>query len=162
MSAVSTAFLVAFWVGGMAALFSTADSQIYSFLLVKEFQLSTGKLREILMNNVRPFRSALLTTIVFVLIYAFVRSFALPFEKMIFVVLPVCLNVFPAFVLASLGAKQQPRFILASLALYVICSVLGFLQPSDQFSWTLLAPFCPVLVSAYLIARHLLARRKSQ
>ena len=162
MSATSTIFIVAFWVGGIAALFSSADSQIYSFLLVKEFQLSTGKLQEVLMSGIKPVRLSVLTTIIFVCIYVFVRSFNVPFEKMIFVVLPVCLNVFPAFVLAVLGEKQQPHFILASLALYIGCSILGFLQPSNEFFWTLLAPFCPVLVSAYILSKYFLMPRRSR
>ncbi len=162
MSTVSSSFLVAFWVGGMAALFSTADTQIYSFLLVKEFQSSTGKLRGTLMSNIRPLGLSLLTTILFALLYALVRSFDLPFEKMIFVVIPLCLNVFPAFVLAVLREKQQPLYIIVSLVLYTTCSALGFAQASNQFSWTLIAPFCPVLVSSYIVLRHVAASGKSK
>jgi len=159
MSGVSTVFLVAFWIGGMAALFASADSQIYSFLLVKEFQVSTGKVREVLMSNMKPFRLSLLTSIAFALTYAVVRSFDIPFEKMIFVVLPVCLNVFPAFVLAVLDEKQKPSFIIISLFLYIVCSFMGFTQPSNQFSWTLLAPFCPILVSGYIFLKHTVISR---
>jgi hypothetical protein len=114
------------------------------------------------MSGIKPVRLSVLTTIIFVCIYVFVRSFNVPFEKMIFVVLPVCLNVFPAFVLAVLGEKQQPHFILASLALYIGCSILGFLQPSNEFFWTLLAPFCPVLVSAYILSKYFLMPRRSR
>ena len=162
MSAASAVFVVAFWVGGMAALFSSADSQIYSFLLVREFQLSTGKLREVLMSGLKPVRLSVLTTAIFVSVYVFVRSVNVPFEKMIFVVLPVCLNVFPAFVFAVLREKQQPHLILASLALYFVCSVLGFLQPSNEFFWILLAPFCPVLVSGYILSKYFLMSRGSK
>lgn len=156
LSKISSSFLVAFWIGGMAALFASADTQIYSALLVNEFDLRTGQVRELKMANMKPFKTSLVATLVFALLYTLVRAYDLPFEKMIFVVLPVCLNLFPAFVLAALRRPPAPMYLWLSLMLYASFSVAGFLQPRDQFSMTLLAPVAPVIVSLVIVIAHVL------
>lgn len=156
LNGISAIFLVAFWTGGMAALFSTADAQIYSFLLVKEFDSESGKLKTVLMSTLNPLRTSIIVTISFAAVYTLVRYLSLPFEKMIFLVLPICLNIFPAFVLAAIGAPQRSAYILLSLVLYVACSIAAILQPREQFSWTLAAPVMPILVGglAWLLNRR--------
>ena len=49
---------VAFWIAAMAALFSSADSQIYSWLVVKQFDPKSGRLRERKMETIKPFATS--------------------------------------------------------------------------------------------------------
>ena len=146
LSSFSKLFLVAFWVGGMAALFSTADGQIYSLLVVKKFDHKTGFLHENKLR-IKPFLMSVAGATLFSLLFIIVKYFKLPFEKMIFIAIPFCLNIIPAFVFSILKIRQKPIFIIISILLYITCSILGFFQSSNEFSWTLLAPFCPIAIS---------------
>jgi hypothetical protein len=146
LSVISPVFLVAFWLGGVAALFSSADAQIYSFLVVREFGLNTGKLRTRLMETLNPFRLSLMMSAAFAAIYYLVRILNVPFEKIIFFIIPLNLNIFPAFMIATRRLPQNPVYIYVSLLLYCGCSILGLRQPSDVFLWTLAAPLMPLLV----------------
>ncbi len=146
LSLISPVFLVAFWLGGVAALFSSADAQIYSFLVVREFDLKTGKLRTRLMETLDPLRLSLMMSAAFALTYYLVRELNIPFEKIIFFIIPLNLNIFPAFMLAARGLPQNPVYICASLLLYCGCSILGLRQPSDVYLWTLAAALMPLLV----------------
>jgi len=146
LSLISPVFLVAFWLGGVAALFSSADAQIYSFLVVREFDLKTGKLRTRLMETLDPLRLSLMMSAAFALTYYLVRELNIPFEKIIFFIIPLNLNIFPAFMLAARGLPQIPVYICASLLMYCGCSILGLRQPSDVYLWTLAAALMPLLV----------------
>lgn len=147
LSNLSPLFLVFFWLGGIAALFSTADSQIYSLLLVYEFENKSGKLNNKLMDRFNPFVISILAAIFFSVVYFLVRHFNLPFEKIVFIVMPMCLNLLPAFVRALKGYEQKPMLILISITLYLICSVLGFLQSENELMWTLAAALMPIVCS---------------
>jgi hypothetical protein len=146
LSSLSNLFLVIFWIGGMAALFSTADGQIYSLLVVSKFDSHTGLLNETRLK-IRPLLMSFVGACIFAILFSVVKYFNLPFEKMIFIAIPICLNIIPAFVLSILNLHQNPIYIIISIFLYSICSTLGFFQPASEFSWTLLAPFCPIAVS---------------
>jgi hypothetical protein len=147
LSGLSWIFPVAFWIGGTAALFSSADASIYSFLIVRRFDNASGKLLQMRMAEVKPVKYTLFITVVFGVAYALVRQFQIPFEKIIFVVIPLTLNVLPAFVFAVRKRPQNPFFIWLSLALYGLASVCGFIQPSSQLFWTLMAALMPIGVS---------------
>ena len=147
LTALSPIFPVAFWLGGTAALFSSADAAIYSALIVRRFDNRSGKLLQVRRAEIAPIRYAVLVTIAFAVAYAAVRYFGLPFEKIIFVVIPLNLNLLPAFVFLIRRRRQRPIFIWLSLLLYTLASVVGFMQPERTLFWTLMAALVPVVLS---------------
>ncbi|MGZ4961443.1 MAG: hypothetical protein ACXWC8_02710, partial [Limisphaerales bacterium] len=124
---LSLVFTVAFWAGGVAALFSTADAQIYSFILVRQFNSTTGKLNQKEMHTLNPLKSALISSFVFAVVFGIIRALNLPMEKVIFSVMPLCLNILPAFIAAFRGLPQNPVYIIVALVLYSLCAVVGLL-----------------------------------
>jgi hypothetical protein len=144
LTAISWIFPVAFWAGGTAALFSSADSSIYSFLIVRRFDTSTGKLSQMQTAELKPAWYALLVTALFSIAYTVVRHFHIPFEKIVFVVMPLTLNILPAFVFSIRNRPQKPVLIWLSLLFYGGASTLGFIQPASQLFWTLMAALMPV------------------
>jgi hypothetical protein len=147
ISQLSPVFAMAFWVGGVAALFSTADMQIYSFMLVRKFDPESGTLRAGALARVRPGLTSLGFAVVFTFMYWIVRSLQVPFEKIIFIVIPMSLNILPAMFRAIRHLPQHPGYIWTSLVLYLACSLTGLLKPSSQLTWTLVAALVPVGVS---------------
>ncbi len=147
LTSVSWIFPSAFWAGGTAALFSAADAQIFSFMLVKSFVPSSGNLKGTETSKLKPVRYALLGSVVFAIVYAVLRYFAFPFEKIIFIVIPMTLNLLPAFVLAARGKRQNHLFLWLSLVLYAAASIRGLQQPTSELMWTLCASLAPVGVS---------------
>ncbi len=152
LNSVSPAFSVAFWIGGIGALFSTADAQVYALLLVWQFDTTHGKLRSRRLESLRPFAVSIVASGVFGALYAAVRYGSVPFEKLIFAIIPLPLNALPAFFMAVFDRKQQPIYIGVSLLLYTICSIYGILQAELQFEWTLGAALIPVGVSCVATA----------
>jgi TM2 domain-containing membrane protein YozV len=144
---LSPAFIVVFWIGGIAALFSTADTQIYSLLVVSEFEPRTGEMQDRFLTSLRPITTGVTIGVLFALVYFVVRALDLPFEKIIFVVIPLPLNLLPAFAAGIGERKQQPGFIYLSLALYSIFAVWGFVLPDQQFYATLAAGLVPIAVA---------------
>lgn len=147
MSEVSPVFAVGFWIAGVAALFSTADSSIYSFILVGSFRPKMGTLDEGPISNIRPFRTSVAVSVVFTVLYFLVRRNNLPFEKFVFLLLPISMNIVPAFVFSIRGVPQRPNYLICSIFFYSLCSVFGLIQPRDEFLWTLAAPIAPVIVA---------------
>lgn len=147
LNKLSPVFLMFFWLGGIAALFSTVDSQLYSGLLVKEFDTKKGKLNNKMMDKINPLYLSLLLALIFSIAYFWVRHFNIPFEKIIFIIIPMSLNLLPAFVRAAKGYNQKPYLLIVSTVLYLVCSVFGFLQPSNQLTWTLASALIPILCS---------------
>ena len=152
LNQISPVFSVLFWLGGIAALFSSADAQIYSFLVVREFDLRTGRLRARLMSTLSPFALSLIAAALFGVAYFLLRSFEVPFEKIIFLVIPLSLNIFPALLLAGFHLPPKPGYILLSLSLYMACTILGLRQPDDNFLWTLTAALVPLVVGVLALA----------
>jgi hypothetical protein len=148
LSSISPIFLVGFWIGSTAALFASADSQIYSFLIVREFNIKTGKLNQRLMSSIKPSMLSLVISSLFCLTYYLVRNFELPLEKIIFLVIPLSFNILPCLILAARGRKFHYSYILLSVFLYMICSGIGLHQPDEQYSWTLLAALSPFVATA--------------
>ncbi len=146
LNELSIVFSAVFWIGGIAALFSTADETLYSLLVVSAFNSKTGMLDNRIMANIRPYLTSILVAACFAGGYALIEVFQLPVEKLLFIVFPLSLNVFPAFVRAFRGLPQRPWYILFSLLLYFICAILGLMQPESNFAWTLAAALAPVVV----------------
>jgi hypothetical protein len=145
----SSLFIVAFWSAGVAALFASSDTLIYSFLLVYDFNPKDGHLRSQVVAKLHPLVTAAAATAVFALVYVTVDAFKLPFEKVMFVLIPFCLNAFPAFALAAAGRRPRPNLTIFSLVVYVIIAIYGFLTPENELLATLAASFVPVATAAY-------------
>jgi hypothetical protein len=143
---LSIVFSAIFWIGGISALFSTADETLYSLLVVSAFNTESGKLNDRLMANIQPYLMSAVVAAFFAGGYALIEVFQLPVEKLLFIVFPLSLNVFPAFVRAFRGLPQRPWYIILSLLLYSMCAALGLKQPESQFAWTLAAALAPILV----------------
>jgi hypothetical protein len=146
LSQISPIFLVAFWLAGTASLFSSADAQIYSFLVVREFNCSSGKLGTGLLSNRNPLKISLYASITFTMVYWIVRLLNMPFEKIIFLIMPLSLNVFPALLLLAIRRNPRAVYTFTSVGLYGMSSVIGLMQPASSFFWTLLAALMPMLV----------------
>jgi hypothetical protein len=154
-------FLCAFWVAATCALFSTTDAQIYSFLVVRAFDPSKGVLST---NSSRPNNDLLLSLGVSAFAvgsYLLVRHFGLPFEKLIFLIIPWNLNILPAFAAVMTKRPPSPLIMLGSLALYVLCGIAGLLQPQSNFFWTLTAALVPGVTFVTLILRGERATKRS-
>ncbi|WGH75657.1 hypothetical protein P8625_00400 [Tenacibaculum tangerinum] len=144
---LSIGFILAFWIGAVSALFSTADTQIYSFFLVRSFNHNNGNLDGDKLKIGRPFLKSLLFASFFTLAYIAVRLIEFPFEKIIFIVMPICLNLLPAFVRLFKGYKPKPSLTVVSIIGYMVLSIIGFFQSDNEMSFTLAASLFPVLIS---------------
>lgn len=150
LNELSIIFIAVFWIGGIAALFSTTDAGLYALLVVSGFRPKEGKLHDRDMAKLRPFRTsawiAVGTTGAYIVLVQFMQ---LPIEKLLFLVFPLSLNLFPAFVRAFRGLPQSPWYIIVALVLYVGCAVAGLRQPLKSFEWTLAAGLMPIIVGIF-------------
>jgi hypothetical protein len=144
---LSFVYPVAFWIAAMAALFSSADSQIYSWLVVKQFDARTGRLREREMQTIKPLASSIAMVGMFAAVYVWMQQLGLPQEKVIFILLPVSMTTLPAFARAIRGLPQKPVYIIMSLVSYFACSMWGLHQPDGQLLWNLAAVALPLLTA---------------
>lgn len=159
---ISPAFFSVFWFAGIAALFTTADANVYSFLVVQGFDIKSGRLSQRTLETIRPALFAFVAAGVFVALFLGVRTLSLPFEKLIFLVIPLGLNLLPGLVQLSRQREPNGTFILLSLGGYATCSLIGLFQPERELLWTLLAAFVPVVISISLLPVFTIheARRK--
>jgi len=143
LSDVSPIFLIAFWVGATAALFSTADSQIYCFRLVRSFSCKTGRISEV--GAAKPsFVVALGGSILTAGVYYCVRRIGVPFDKIVFVLLPLTLNFVPALVLLAFGREIPRGLVYFSAAGYLGIAILGFIADQTDMTYSLAAATVPI------------------
>jgi hypothetical protein len=149
-------YTVAFWLAGTAALFSTAAAHIYSFFLIIEFNLREGKLSRSEMKQGRLILYAAIAAALFAGCYALVRFLNVQFDQLVLVLLPSCLNIVPALILAVRGIQQEPVLLRASITLYSIFAFLALLPhklasvffPHELASvFPVAAPLMPLLFS---------------
>lgn len=143
----SVLFAVAFWIAGMAALFASADVQIYSFWLVKSYHVRTGSLRHDARPAKNPILPALIGGLVFTALYIIVRHLNLPFDRLVLILLPSCLTIAPSLVLTMLGARQSPIWPAVAVALYVFLSGGAFLSEAHGEALSVAAPIAPLVLS---------------
>lgn len=148
---LSPVFAMAFWLAGMAALFSTADAQMYSLLLVRQYNYRTGEIIEEPLSTIRPFLSSILLALTFFVFYIIIRISNAPFEKLVFLLLPIFMNIVPAFARHLRKLEQRPIYVYCSLGLYIRCSALALRGASQDFFFTVAAPVMPILVSIVAI-----------
>lgn len=145
LATISPLFAVAFWIAGMAALFSIARNQIYSFFLVKYFDPEKETISDGSAGFARPTVPSALAAAAFALVYLFVRRLNIPFDYLIVVLLPLCLTIVPGLVLAARGKPQVPALLWASLALYAVCALLGL--ATHENALFVAAPLMPMILS---------------
>lgn len=155
---VSPIFLSAFWFAGIAALFSTADTQLYSFLLVAGFDRRTGTLAPSVLGKARPLGYAVLAGAALTTAYVAVRASNLPFEKLVFLIIPMCLNVVPGLVSLALAGKPAPGAMLLSIVGYSAFAISGLLQPQHEFALTMSAALVPALVAGVVAIRSVTSK----
>lgn len=147
MSAITPLFLMLFWLAAIGALFSTADSQSYSFLLVWQFDAASGKLREKLMTNIRPFIYGVGVAGVFAAFYAMFIALEINTTKIIFAIMPTCVNLAIPFILLAFGRIPSAWVVLTSLAFYIPTVIISLVRPPTEFYWSLGGVFIPVFVA---------------
>ena len=139
---------VAFWVAGTGALFSTADAQIYSLFAIQRFDLREGKIAHAEFKELRPAFYAAIAAALFAGCYALVRFLKVDFDQLVFVLLPSCLNIVPALILAVRGIRQEPILLWISIVPYAVCGFLGLLHTDVAPIFAVAAPLMPLTVSA--------------
>lgn len=147
----SYAFLAAFWIGGAAALFSTADVQTYCFRLVQSFDVRSGKIPDNTKAIARPFLMTILLSIFAGLIYLMIRLLEIPDAKLIFCIVPLSLNLIPAFLQLAFHRQVTTTPLYISLCLYIAFSGAGLLQPAESLSYNLVASISPAIVGILAI-----------
>jgi hypothetical protein len=152
----SMLFAVAFWIAGMAALFASADVQIYSFWLVHSYNTKSGALSPTQKLDQMPLLIALSASILFSVVYVLVRHFALPLDRLVLVLLPSCLTIVPSLIIAIRGAKQEPIYPAVSIALYILFGIGTFASRDHGESFSVAAPIGPLLISfaAFFLAKR--------
>jgi hypothetical protein len=145
LNEISPLFAVAFWVAGMAALFSIARNQMYSLFLIRYFDPEKETPNDHPSGFSRPAVPSAFAAAVFALIYFFVRHVDIPFDSLVVVLLPLCLNIVPGLVLAARGKPQAPMLLVASLILYAACALLGL--ASGESLLYVGAPLMPMILS---------------
>jgi hypothetical protein len=141
--------LLLFWLGGAAALFATADGNLYSFFLVRAFSTSEGKLIEAHARRPKnPLIFALGWAGLGTLIYYVVRAAEFPIEKIIFVCIPFSLNLLPSITRIAYAKRAHAWFTVLSVVGYLAIGGIGLSQSHDDLAFTLGAAFVPVIISA--------------
>jgi hypothetical protein len=149
-----------FWLGAAAALFATSDIQLYSALLLRQFNPKTGSVDDADFEKLKPAVLSFGIAVIFLVVYVVVRFLQLPFEKIIFIIIPFSLNMMPGF--AALLRRAQPRALPIALSLcgYLAFASVGFLLPATEYASTLAASLVPVVVSliVFLLSRNTATR----
>ncbi|WP_046006412.1 hypothetical protein [Pseudoalteromonas rubra] len=147
LSNISPVFLIIFWFAAVAALFTTCDAQSYSWLVVKNYDTNTGSLQEYNLEKSKPFLYALISAIVFTAAYFVLRTYEIPFEKLVFLIIPFALNTLPAIVQLAFHRQPTPYLIIISVIFFILFAAGGFIQPNNELLWTLVAALVPVVIS---------------
>lgn len=151
LSVINPYFIFFFWIAATGALFSTVDTQLYSFLLLASYKISDGKLPKDSKRFQSPFSMATFSAIVFAVVYYIVKYFNLPFEKILLVVVPFSIVLLPLFVSKYFDRVPSITSLVISVLGYVLIAATGFVLPIVNFFATLSAVFFPVVVSFCVI-----------
>jgi hypothetical protein len=138
-----------FWVAAVAALFSTADTHIYAALVLSRFNSKTGQMVQ---PHRSPFLFALLSSFLFVSMYALVQEVEsrygkVIFNKIVFIVVPSALILLPPILdLARANKPSIGKLYLAAIG-YWTASVIGLFAESRFLVANLIAALIPVSLS---------------
>lgn len=151
---VSPIFVVGFWMAATAALYSTADTQLYSFLLVAAFDNETGQVSPDSRIAKSPLISAVVISIFFSAAYVAVAKFDIPFEQIVFFIFPIFLCLVPSLVELLKRQTISPGPMIASISLYLLCGLGMILLPKYSFFFSLGAPLMPAIVAVFVAVRR--------
>jgi hypothetical protein len=143
---VSALVVVAFWIAGVAALFSTADAQLYSLLLLRAYRVRTNSIDNSLRAMV-PWTTTAIVSAGFAATYFAVRYAGLNLDKLILVALPACLVLVPSFVAVAKGRSPSLSLIIVSIVLYTACAVAGIVSSDADYLATVAAPLLPLVLA---------------
>ena len=150
LASESPFFVVGFWLAATAALFSTADTQVYSFLLVAAFDPKKGDVQTNSSIAKAPLLAALLIAFVFSAVYYLVAEWSLPFEQLVFFIFPLFLCLVPGLTQILKGSEIAALPMIVALVLYLACGLGMVLLPKFAFFFSLGAPLMPAVVAAGL------------
>jgi hypothetical protein len=151
LGGLSPVFLMAFWIGGLGALFTTADCHIYEFLMVKSFNAAKGTFDDVPFQKIKPWLYTPIATVLLAGAYFLIRETNIRFDKLIFAIAPLCLTLLPGFSILIFQLKHAALVIAFSFACYVGCSFIGlYVLPDGNYVMTLLAPGVPVALSVII------------
>lgn len=140
-----------FWLGALGALFSTSDAQIYSALLVRQFDPQRNEFRQLSLDSINSLKIASLSAIAFALLYYLIRIYSIPFEKVVFLAIPMSINIFPALIGLIYNKKGVALLTIASCTLYLAISLVGWAQPERSFEFSLSAAGVPLLSALMIV-----------
>lgn len=155
-------YIVLFWVAAAAAVFSTAEAQIYSLLLTKAYDAKAGQIDLFARRPGRPFLVSGLAASTLAIIYYVVLELQLPFEKLIFILVPICLNGLPALTCVARRLPVKTWYLYLSIILYTCCAVAGLILHKNGLFWTLMAAVAPLLVSLFLLMRSFVSATRGR
>lgn len=137
-----------FWVSAIAALFSTADSQLYAYMLVKNYRWKDNSL-----NNKLEISHPFLMASIFALGYSFMFLLAinldLKLDKLVLVLMPACLTLVPMFYVVHTKRKGKLMVAWFSIVSYLLVAGVGVGSPDASYLVTLGAPLTPLIVFAF-------------
>lgn len=134
-----------FWIAASAALFSTADSMLYSFYIVWKFNTKDGSYNE---RQLNPLLAALILSVPLSIAYFIVRYFGqIPVDKLIYAIVPFAITILPAIV--DLSMDRSPKILTLSLSIlfYIFFTMIGWLMPADEYLFNLAAIFIPTVIA---------------
>ena len=144
-------FGVAFWVAGIAALFSTADVQALGLMFTAGFNPSTGKANLSGAFTQSPKIVAFAFSAVLAASYYIVRTvLGVPFEKLVFIIIPAAITLLPVLIMrlrCSTWNMWHVSWLLSSVVAYTALSIAGLFLPNDQMWLNIVAAFVPVIVA---------------
>lgn len=150
LNEISIAFIIVFWIGGIAALFSTADATLYALMVAWNFSPLDGILHDRKMSNINPLYIATLLSVGVTIIYVIlVPVLNLSIDKLVYVVYYLPLNLFPAFVRAYRGLPQSPIYVIGSFVFFMMAEIFGLMQPELSLEWTLAATSIPIFAGIW-------------
>ena len=145
---LSLIYVIGFWMAGTAALFSTADAQVYSFLLVAAFNPEKGEIETKSAIIKFPLFAALSIALAFSGLYFLVTEWKLPFEQIVFFVFPLFLCLVPGLIQILKGHQVSAGPMSVALCLYLVCGIGMIVSSKFEFFFSLGAPLMPAIVAA--------------
>jgi hypothetical protein len=138
---------VAFWLAGMAVLFSTSDAQAYSLVLLCSYDARRGQMRTAELSQVKPLLYCGLSAFIFASLYVFVRYFGIPLDKLVLLLLPFCLNIVPGLIGIVRSGAPQPALIWLSVGFYCCCALMSLAFDRSERAFAVAAPLMPMMIS---------------
>jgi hypothetical protein len=149
LASYSYILVFVFWIVGVAALFSTSDSQLFSLMLLINYSPKDNSLND-RMKLQYPCAYAFIITAIFTFLYFIVATNQIPLDKLVLSVLPACLTIVPALIYLIYHRPASLAVMIISVSLYIITVIIGFLADEGEYIYTLGAPISSLLLAAFV------------